>query len=577
MGTTEMQIFKPGPLEVFFLKLAVVLYDLVHPKRALEIMLKHRNFRSEVRTIIRANRRVAVSQELLERVEWIRLSTHGLFKSSRATLALLSDRIHRRNVVSCRPSLRSRYRCWRNDRAKMISLDRHEIERENVNTGTRNLNQYIQRTIELVSSLHVTTEDLVFYFEPAVCSNVELLVAKPGVNAFYDILIPDLERAQSNINIIMYGFRDTKGDSNSTAARIAKILCEKAQSGVEVNLLLDGIGSGIFGFRQNDNCYNLIQRMAQNGVNCVLNDPWNIDDEERLFKLDHRKQFVIDGIIAYVGGMGIEDQFDNNHPGKICHDIMVRLEGQIVHQFQCSFLSSFTYQFVRNGEQNRFPLPRRKGIIRDKYFPVIPVSSDDIKGVCLQNIPVANIHQITEKYHQFVEEAREFAFYVNPYCSEDSFVRALNRSARTNMKTLGRRLREGTANRKEEGALVLLPGEIISGTVGLFKRFELPRLILSGVKIVLYNTGFLHAKAAVQDHYKVLVGSCNLDAFSMWRNWESAIFFENRDIAGTILDKVFCYDDQLEKDKYVVLSSTYSIRWYERVVCWFIEKIDRFV
>ena len=567
-----MEIFKPGRLEILLMKVFVLIYNLLCLKQTFSIIKDNRKFHSEARMIFRAERVGKAYPDMLEQAHWAQISARRLFSSGDSVLSLLRKKLSHLPETEKNVYMKNRIRRFKEGINLLIRIDRQKITPHLASSETTELDNTINDTINRILDRKIAAKDLVYDFKPAFCHRIDLLVSKPGENPFFNKLIPDLLSAKSHIHIIMYGFRDTRGMPDSTAARIAKILCEKAQQGVEVNLLLDGIGSGLFGFRQNENCRRLILRMIESGIRCVFNNPWNVQDEERLFHLDHRKQYVIDGMIAYVGGMGIEDQFDNTSAEKNCHDVMIRLEGEIVHQFQCSFLSSFTYQYIKNNKIKRFPLKLDHDHLKCKYFPKMDRQSGSIQATLLQNIPVVNTHQVTKKYHQLIQDAIKQIYFMNPYCSEDSFVRTLKRWTKAGAKRKVSAHAALTADKKE--SLLLLPGEILNGFIGLFKRFELPGLILAGVKIALYQRGFLHGKVVVQDRKRFMIGSCNLDAFSMWRNWESAIYIEDSSLAEELLGKIF--DGKENKDNFEILSSKYNVTRWQKVVCRVIDWIDRF-
>src|SRR5262249_4781651 len=119
--------------------------------------------------------------------------------------------------------------------------------------------------------------------------------------AFYPGITEDLAAAKSSIHIDQYGFRPGK-----VADRILPVLIDRVNHGVPVRIVVDCLGSGA-----DTTSRGLYERLAQAGGH-----------------LYHRKIFVIDGRVGWVGGAGIEDYFIDGS----FHDMFVRIEGPTVAQ-----------------------------------------------------------------------------------------------------------------------------------------------------------------------------------------------------------------------------------------------------
>ena len=126
---------------------------------------------------------------------------------------------------------------------------------------------------------------------------------------------------------------------------MADLLERKLAEGVEVRVIVDAFGS-----RPNGAAKEMFSRLAEAGAQIVVNDVLPLDRDglypdhrhldwrqDEVGRADHRKLYVIDGEVAWTGGAGIEDHFENGG----FHDVMVRVTGGVVRQAQAAFLTSF--------------------------------------------------------------------------------------------------------------------------------------------------------------------------------------------------------------------------------------------
>jgi len=181
----------------------------------------------------------------------------------------------------------------------------------------------------------------------------------PEGKNFFPRIFADVEQARSSVNILMFGWRE-----GEVGTKLTDQLIEKMKQGVEVRVVLDSQGSKPYGPAE-----PMFTRLAAAGAQIVVNDvlPWDEDGlypDQREFdwtqddigRADHRKLYVIDGKVAWLGGAGIEDHFEN---GKF-HDVMARVTGDVVRQAQALFLTAFR---AHDG-----PLPADLS----KFFPTQP-------------------------------------------------------------------------------------------------------------------------------------------------------------------------------------------------------------
>lgn len=142
-------------------------------------------------------------------------------------------------------------------------------------------------------------------------NNVQLLVDSPQMAPR---LFEDVRNARTVVDVSMFSWFP-----NGTGEQLANLLISKAKAGVEVNVQVDTEGSVQI---PGTSFYRMFQRMQDAGVN-IRRNPWVRVDRSgvRMLPVDHRKLAVIDGNIAYLGGMNLSAGYDD------WHDTMLRIQG----------------------------------------------------------------------------------------------------------------------------------------------------------------------------------------------------------------------------------------------------------
>ncbi|MCA9834156.1 MAG: phosphatidylserine/phosphatidylglycerophosphate/cardiolipin synthase family protein [Thermomicrobiales bacterium] len=355
--------------------------------------------------------------------------------------------------------------------------------------------QALQVTTDFVSADR-KRDEVAIDLAPTYASDADFFL--DGTQFFPEILA-DIESAQSSIHILMFAFAPGEwGD------RIADALIRKASEGVEVRLITDEQGS--HPFERNSDLYD---RMAAGGVQIVVNDTWplqysgELPDRDLEWSIDeagrsdHRKMLVIDGTIGWVGGAGFEDHF----AGGEWLDTFTRIQGDVVRQLQLIFLTSYHAY---------------GGTLPDDlagYFP-IPEDGGDIRVTVLQNIPGGFLPG-TQASREAIQNATKRLDVLNPYFTDAGFIDLV-----TDAGERGVEVRVVTSmnsnNTPAAWAIRHKYGQMFEAGIGVY---EVP--------------GVLHAKVTVADD-TVIIGSINYDAWSLYRNLELALMFEDADIADQV-------------------------------------------
>jgi len=357
----------------------------------------------------------------------------------------------------------------------------------------------------LAASPHPDRRNLAVSFAPAAATSVEPLLHG---RAYFPRMLEAIGGATSSIHLLIYGFQE-----GEIGATFRDALVAKAQSGVEVRLCVDEIGSAAhLGSKQ------LYRDLAAAGIQIVVNQglfldvegelggkhwiDWRLDD---FMHFDHRKMLIVDGRIAFVGGTGIEDHYNDER----FYDTMVRVEGTVVGQLQALFLASFR---LHDGK-----LPTGPGMLHH-LFP--KAAKGGVPATVLANVPGEGHHPISDAIELSLEGAQHRIDIVNPYVADHAILeRILDAADR------------GVAVR------IIVPGNPTPPYPAAAFRHHYQRLMDAGVTILLHPQ-MAHAKVIRVDD-RVLVGGCNLDGLSLYRNFELNLLLEGGGVAEQFVEAIF--------------------------------------
>jgi cardiolipin synthase len=366
------------------------------------------------------------------------------------------------------------------------------------------------RAVTLVAKGGVRRSDLAMTFAPAISTSVDPLLHG---RRYFPRMLEDVAAATDHIHLLIYGYKP--GDIGTT---FLEALAAKAASGVEVRLAVDAIGSETdFGSKE------LFRSLLDAGVQVVAHDGLFVArtgtvgahkpaaKAEDFLHFDHRKMAVFDGSVAYVGGSGIEDHYNDER----FYDVMCRVTGPIVAQLQTVFLASWRHH---DG-----PRPDDPALAR--YYPAATLkvaARSKLKSptTILWNVPGTGHHPISDAIERALENARERIDIVNPYISNRAILERLLAAA-------------------ERGVVVRLvaPGKPTPPYPAAAFRHWYPRLLEAGATILLHPE-MAHAKVLRIDD-RVLIGGCNLDDLSLFRNDELDLQFEDPAVAELTEHAIF--------------------------------------
>lgn len=320
-------------------------------------------------------------------------------------------------------------------------------------------------------------------------------ILQNGVGIFPE-LVRAIRAARRSVNIETYIF--SEGD---VATEIAEALAERARAGVEVRLLLDGLGSrpGALG-----------DRMSAAGVDVRVYRPLRIYSIYRLGNRTHRRVVTIDGKIGFCGGVGIDDRWkgDARNPRE-WRDVMIRVEGPVVAQLQSIFLEDWVHTTggVLNG---------------NAQFPPIESAGDALaQAVSASRTDQSSMAKLL--YYMAIQAARRRIWIENAYFVPD------------------RQIRQGLIRAVGRGVevKVVVPGEHIDiPMIRMASRFHYGELLDGGVQIYEYLPTMLHSKIMVVDGVFSTIGSINFDNRSMRKNAEANVVVYDRAFAASVEDVI---------------------------------------
>ncbi len=284
--------------------------------------------------------------------------------------------------------------------------------------------------------------------------------------------------------------------SGEIGKEFADALAERAQAGVKVNVTIDWAGS----IKMED---DLLDEMKNAGVHVELYRPLKWYHLHRLNNRTHRKLLVVDGRLAFTGGVGIADQWlghaqDPDH----WRDMHFRIEGPVAAQMQAAFNDNWIKMTgeVLNGA-DYFPALERSGSMDAHLFISSPAGgSESMHLMYLMTIAATE---------------RTLDIAASYFVPDELVIKALLAA-----RHRGVRVR------------ILLPGKHIdSDAVRLASRREWGPLLLAGVEIREYQPTMMHNKLLIADGLMVSVGSTNLDIRSFRLNDEASLNVYDRAFA----------------------------------------------
>jgi cardiolipin synthase len=338
---------------------------------------------------------------------------------------------------------------------------------------------------------------------------------------FFRALYAAIESANHHIHIEIYIF-----GYDDVGKKVLAMLREKAQRGVQVRLVYDAVGTRTLGW------WRLRQFRAAGGKAAPFLPVSILKRRLRVNLRNHRKIIVIDGRVAFTGGMNIGDDYVSKGPLGHWRDTMMQIEGPAVSALQATFAEDWNFA---SGER-----------LGEDCYRANSETPGDVQLQVIQSGPDFDLKAIREIYFAAIFKARKRLWITTPYYVPDS----------------GMRDALCLAGRSGVDVKLLLPLNADHFHVHYASRYYLPELLEAGVQVYFYRKGFVHSKVWIADGEWASLGTANLDNRSLYLNFEvNCLIYTPRVIAE--LEGAFARDleDSIKLD-----AKTFANRpWHEKL------------
>ena len=278
---------------------------------------------------------------------------------------------------------------------------------------------------------------------------------------------------------------------------IFEILKDKIKLGIEVRLIYDDYGSSL-NFK--DNNYKML---VAAGIRVIKFNPLKPIIDIGMNHRTHRKIAVIDGQIAFTGGINLADEYINHIP-RFGHwkDSGISLDGEGANSYTLMFIQMWNLQSedkINNIED----------------YLVAVKNKSSAYSVSFTDTPLDNEALTENVYIKMINNAKDYIYINTPYLIINSMmINALTRAAKSGVDVR-----------------IMLPGIPDKKMVFNLSKDYGARLLKSKVKVYTYSEGFMHAKSLVSDDNYSLVGTANFDYRSLYLHFECASFIKDNTTA----------------------------------------------
>jgi cardiolipin synthase len=301
-------------------------------------------------------------------------------------------------------------------------------------------------------------------------------------------------------------------NDDEIGCEIRDILIGAAKRGVKIRVLYDAIGSWKLGRKY-------VESLIEAGIQCHSFMPVSMPMLRRKMNFrNHRKILVIDDRVAFTGGLNVGDEYMGR--GHLGHwrDTHVLVEGEAVRALHQIFLRDWC---LRWGEDPHAIYHEIKcddcgaAIAPEpSKYPILPMQ------VVASGIDNA-WHSIAQGYFSMISRAKERVWITTPYFVPGQAI--MNAIAATALSGVDVR--------------ILLPSKKDHFLVFWGSRGNIEPMLRAGVRVFLYEKGFVHTKSVLADEGLSSVGTCNMDVRSLEINFEDQLFIYDNDVNSAFAER----------------------------------------
>ena len=334
-------------------------------------------------------------------------------------------------------------------------------------------------------------------------------------------LLESIYSAKHHIHLQYYIFED-----DAVGYLVRDALMDKAREGVEIRVLYDDVGSWKVS-------HVFFDEMREAGIEVrgFLKVRFPRFTSKVNYR-NHRKLVIVDGKMGFIGGMNLAERYLKGVDWGIWRDTMMKIEGKAVYGLQTAFLTDW-YATDHSLITSSVYFPR----MDDKGHVLIQIATSD---------PVGEWRDIMQGLLLAITSAKNYIYIQTPYLLPTEVILvALKTSALSGVDVR-----------------IMIPEHSDSRMVHWGTCSYLEELMEAGVRIYMYQKGFLHSKLMVSDDSLASVGSTNIDFRSFEHNFEANAFLY--DSASVLQLKEIFLSDQ--KDAKLLHLRTWRMRpWYQKV------------
>ena len=286
---------------------------------------------------------------------------------------------------------------------------------------------------------------------------------------------------------------------------IRKLLIEKAMQGVQIRIIYDDFGCMM---TLPPNYEKYLESLHEN-IKCMTFNSVVPLLAVRMNNRDHRKMLVIDGKVAFTGGINLADEYiaEKERFG-YWKDTGLKITGDSVRSFTQMFF--YLWNAFRTDKENvgDYLVPPQSGRVEKVDFCVQPYDDS----------PLDRLSTGEAVYVDLINRATKYVWIFTPYLILDDLLRA----------ALCQAAMRGVDVR------IVTPGIPDKAMVYRLTRANYGLLMKSGVRIYEYTPGFIHAKSMLCDGESAVVGTINLDYRSLYHHFENAVYFSGCDAVADL-------------------------------------------
>lgn len=355
--------------------------------------------------------------------------------------------------------------------------------------------------------------------------NNKLVLLESGMEKFDD-MFKAIRQAKHFVYLEYFNFRN-----DSIGKVLFTILAKKANEGVKVRALFDGFGNDS---NNRPLTKKHLKEMRKVGIDIHEFDPIVFPWINHAYHRDHRKIVIVDGVMAYTGGMNVADYYIHGKPEfGPWRDMHMRIEGAAVLELQRIFnvmWQKTTGEELESPWCNKEFQEKRTSVFVDLKTDTMQTAGRKMLGI-VDRVPIIRPKIMRKAYQSAIDNAQYSIQIVNPYFTLITNIkRSLERALKRGVKV------EIMVSTKSD---VKISPDVVA--------YRVHNLMKQGAHIYFYEEGFHHSKYMMIDSTFCTIGSANLNSRSLSYDYEVNAFIMDKEVT-TRLQQIF------EKDK---LKSTY--------------------